>query len=56
VITSKNAMHQSVDTPFNHYSLLATIEQLWGLPCLANACAIEDAGASNLMTSLFMPQ
>jgi hypothetical protein len=55
VITSKNAKHQSVDTPFNHYSLLATIEQLWGLPCLANACAIEDAGASNLMTSLLVP-
>jgi phosphatidylinositol-3-phosphatase len=56
VITSKNPKHQSVDTPFNHYSLLATIEQVWGLPCLANACAIGDAGASNLMTSLFIPQ
>jgi hypothetical protein len=56
VITSKNPKHQSVDTPANHYSLLATIEQAWGLPCLANACAIEDAGASNLLTSLFAPQ
>ncbi len=55
VITSKNAKHQSVDTPANHYTLLATIEKAWGLPCLANACAIEDAGASNLLTSLFTP-
>jgi hypothetical protein len=55
VITSQNAKQQSVDTPANHYTLLATIEKAWGLPCLANACAIEDAGASNLLTSLFTP-
>jgi hypothetical protein len=55
VITSKNAKHQTFTTAANHYSLLATIESVWGLPCLANACAIEDAGASNLLTSLFQP-
>ena len=56
VITSKNAKHQTFTTAANHYSLLATIESVWGLPCLANACAIEDAGASNLLTSLFITQ
>jgi hypothetical protein len=52
VITSKNAKHQSVATPFNHYSALATIESLWGLGCLGKACNIT---ASNQMTSLFVP-
>ncbi len=49
VITSKNAKHQSTDTSFNHYSLLGTIEQGFGLGCLANACGRE------LMTKLFRP-
>jgi hypothetical protein len=56
VITSKNPKHQTFTTAANHYSLLATIESVWGLPCLANACAIEDAGASGLLTSLFVTQ
>jgi hypothetical protein len=50
VITSKNPTHQSINDPFNHYSLLATIEHVWGLPCLANACT-----APGLMTKLFQP-
>ena len=25
-------------TPHDHYSLLRTIEDAWGLPCLANTC------------------
>ncbi len=37
-------------TPANHYSLLATIETMWGLPCLANACNITLGG---LMTPMF---
>ncbi|HEY1962864.1 MAG TPA: alkaline phosphatase family protein [Rhizomicrobium sp.] len=30
--------------PANHYSLLATIETLWDLPCLAHSCEIDNAG------------
>jgi hypothetical protein len=38
------------NTAYNHYSLLATIENLWHLECLANACSIPPA---RLMTPLF---
>ncbi len=38
--------------PYNHYSLLATIQSLWGLPCLANTCGMTG---SQLMTKLFLP-
>jgi phospholipase C len=37
-------------TQYNHYSLLATIEKLWGLGCLANACGFSS---SQLMTKFF---
>ena len=50
VITSKNPTHQELADPVNHYSLLATIEELWGLPCLANACNVPAK-----MTKLFQP-
>jgi hypothetical protein len=51
VITSKHPKPQVLDTGFNHYSLLATIESLWGLDCLANACKSDVPK----MTSLFTP-
>jgi len=48
VITSTGPHHIVLsDASYNHYSLLATIEQIWGLGCLANACN------SPLMTKLF---
>ena len=50
VITSKNPTHQSIADAVNHYSLLATIEEAWGLPCLANACSVPAK-----MTKLFQP-
>jgi hypothetical protein len=31
--------------PWNHYSLLRTIEDAWGLGCLANACRATDLAA-----------
>ncbi len=37
---------------YNHYSLLATIQQMWGLGCLANTCSMTG---SQLMTRLFVP-
>lgn len=51
IITSKGPNHIVVsDTSFNHYSLLGTIEKLWGLGCLANTCGLSD---SQLMTKFF---
>ncbi|HEY2513296.1 MAG TPA: alkaline phosphatase family protein [Polyangiaceae bacterium] len=51
VITSKaGAGHVTQADALNHYSLLATIETIWGLPCLANACNVPAK-----MTSLFNP-
>jgi hypothetical protein len=38
--------------PYNHYSLLATIQNLWGFSCLANTCGMKG---SQLMTKLFVP-
>jgi hypothetical protein len=52
VLTSRGSQH-FVDstTPYNHYSLLATIEQLWGFGCLENACGFSQ---SQLMTKFFV--
>ncbi len=50
VIPSRGATHVTSTTPYNHYSVLATIEQLWGLGCLANTC---DAQGITAMTALF---
>ena len=49
IVITSNGPHHIVlsNTSSNHYSLLATIEHLWGLGCLANACN------SPLMTQLF---
>ncbi len=52
VITSRKARHQSVDTAFNHYSLLGTIQRLWGLDCLGATCGFDD---TQLMLGLFDP-
>jgi hypothetical protein len=52
VITSAGPAHIESTTAYNHYSLLATIESVWGLGCLANSCSIDS---SNQMTVLFEP-
>jgi hypothetical protein len=52
VITSRAARRQVSDHPYNHYSLLGTIQKLWGLGCLAHTCSF---GGSDLMTRLFRP-
>ena len=52
VITSKDAHHiVDTSTPYNHYSLLATIEKLWHLGCLNESCGFSD---QQLMTKFFM--
>jgi len=49
VLNSKGG-GSSTDVAANHYSLLATIEHMWHLGCLANACSI---GPSGKLDSLF---
>ncbi len=51
VITSTGSHHVVLNTiSYNHYSLLATVESIWNLGCLANTCGFNDA---ELMTKLF---
>jgi len=50
VITSKHAKHETTAHPYDHYSLLGTIERLWRLGCLGETCKLRD---SDLMTPLF---
>ena len=38
VITNQGAEHITDTTPSNHYSLLLSMEDAFGLPCLQNAC------------------
>ncbi len=49
-ILSRGAHHLVDATPYNHYSFLATLEKLWGLGCLNEACKVGQTG---LMTGLF---
>jgi len=54
VITNKGNKHPITDgTPYNHYSLLLSLEDAFGLPCLANACDSADGVVP--MTPLFHP-
>ena len=51
VVTSRGDGEQQVSSqPYNHYSLLGTIQKLWDLGCLANTCRFEE---EQLMTDLF---
>ena len=43
VVTSKDAPARKIDTPYNHYSLLATLEAAYGVDCLGHACEAKDA-------------
>jgi phosphatidylinositol-3-phosphatase len=51
VITNKGDHHVVDSTPYNHYSLLRTFEDAFGLPCLQNAC--DTADGVKPMTALF---
>jgi hypothetical protein len=50
ICNSEDSDHQQSSRPYNHYSLLGTIQHLWNLPCLVNTCSISDA---DLMLDLF---
>ncbi len=39
VISPKVRAGYRSDTAYDHYSVLRTIEAMWGMPCLANACS-----------------
>jgi hypothetical protein len=52
VVTSRHAKHRVSTKPYNHYSLLGTIQRAWDLDCLANTCNFDD---SELMLHLFRP-
>lgn len=52
VISSLVSTPKTSADPYNHYSLLATLQHIWGLDCLANTCGMTG---SQLMTSLFLP-
>ena len=43
VITNKDTAARKIDAPYNHYSLLATLEALYGVECLGHACEVKDA-------------
>ncbi len=51
VITNHERHPVTDNTPYNHYSLLASIEQAFGLPCLQGACDTKDGVVP--MTPLF---
>jgi hypothetical protein len=51
VITNQGENHVVDGTAYNHYSLLRSFEQAFGLSCLANAC--DTAGGVKAMTPLF---
>ena len=51
VITSQGPRHVVLSgVDYNHYSLLGTIEDLWGLGCLAHTCSM---GQGELLLPLF---
>ena len=54
VITNNSSKHVADNTPYNHYSLLLSLEQAFGLPCLEHAC---DASLGvKPMAPLFNPR
>ena len=45
VISPRTPAGTTSDTSYSHYSLLRTIEDAWGLDCLANACDAPNMAA-----------
>ncbi|HWU21806.1 MAG TPA: alkaline phosphatase family protein [Nocardioides sp.] len=52
VINSAGGPHITSDTPADEYTVLATIEKLWHLGCLANTCSPTTSGS---LLELFRP-
>ncbi len=43
VVTGKDSPARKIDTPYNHYNLLATLEAAFGVGCLGHACDARNA-------------
>ncbi|HEX9033238.1 MAG TPA: alkaline phosphatase family protein [Streptosporangiaceae bacterium] len=54
VITNQGPLHVTDATPYNHFSLLRTMEAAFRLPCLQAACDTQDGVTE--MKALFNPQ
>ena len=54
MITNKGKHPITDNTPYNHYSLLRSYEDAFGLSCLANAC--DAATGVKPMTPLSTPR
>ncbi|MFI5305321.1 MAG: alkaline phosphatase family protein, partial [Nitrospiria bacterium] len=50
-ISDLNSKPRSSSIPYNHYSLLATIEDNWALGCLANTCSSSVTPMKDLVSS-----
>jgi hypothetical protein len=50
IFTSDSFRHRASFKRTNHYSLLGTIERLWGLGCLGETCNLDEG---NLLLELF---
>ncbi|MCC9310188.1 alkaline phosphatase family protein [Kitasatospora sp. RB6PN24] len=50
VINSKGGKHRESNTLADHYTVLATVERMWHLGCLANTCSRNTSGS---LESLF---
>ena len=53
VISHSDHAARTSNVPYNHYSMLRTIEDGWGLGCLANTCDTANVPA---MTDLVGPK
>ncbi len=51
VISHADPAPRRSSVPYNHYSLLGTIEDAWGLGCLANTCSANVPRISDLVGS-----
>ena len=50
VVTSHGPRHVKDATPYNHYSLLKTIQDNFGLSCLAHSCDADVSSMAPLLT------
>jgi hypothetical protein len=49
IFVTSNPLHTVSLRPYNHYSLLRTIEDNWGLPCLLNTCSASVQPMTDLL-------
>lgn len=52
VVTNHGPRGLTYDTPSNHYSMLATLQQMWHLGCLQNTCDTANVVPTNRLFSV----